>query len=119
MPGTTQTGNPIIIGGQKIYEIDCLDGFAMLDDESIDHISTSPPYNLGGFHADRKLRSYADFSDDMPEEEYRDFIKQVIKACYRVLKREGSFFLNMKTRIIDGVSIPPFWVLEAPKTPLT
>src|SRR5271157_3925898 len=112
MPGTTRTSNPIIIGAQKIYEIDCLDGFAMLEDDSIDHISTSPPYNLGGFHADRKLRSYADFSDDMPEEQYRDFIKQVIRESYRVLKQTGSFFLNMKTRIIDGVSIPPFWVLE-------
>lgn len=112
MPGSKQTSAPIIIGGQKIYEMDCLDGFLMLEDESIDHVSTSPPYNLGGFHADRKLRSYADFSDDMPEEEYRDFIKHVIKECYRVLKCTGSFFLNMKTRIIDGVSIPPFWVLE-------
>jgi DNA modification methylase len=113
MPGSKQTNAPIIIGGQKIYEIDCLEGFkSILEDESVDHISTSPPYNLGGFHADRKLRSYANFSDDMPEEDYRAFIKQVIKECYRVLKKEGSFFLNMKTRIIDGVSVPPFWVLD-------
>jgi DNA modification methylase len=89
-----------------------LEGFTLLDDESIDHVSTSPPYNLGGFHADRKFRSYAGFSDDMPEDDYRAFVKAVIKECYRVLKPTGSFFLNMKTRIIDGVSIPPFWVLE-------
>ncbi|NMC05320.1 MAG: site-specific DNA-methyltransferase [Candidatus Lokiarchaeota archaeon] len=104
---------PVIIAGQSIHELDCRDGFKLLADGSIDHVSTSPPYNLGGFHADRKYRSYAgDFSDDMPESEYRAFIKQVIKECHRVLKPTGSFFLNMKTRIIDGVSIPPFWVLE-------
>ncbi|MFX0099003.1 MAG: DNA-methyltransferase [Candidatus Hodarchaeota archaeon] len=104
---------PIVISGQKIYPVDCLEGFKHLDDESIDHVSTSPPYNLGGFHADRKIRKYmGDFTDDMSEENYRDFIKKVIKECYRVLKPEGSFFLNMKTRIIDGVSIPPFWTLE-------
>ena len=104
---------PTLIDGQTIFELDCLDGFKLFTDASIDHVSTSPPYNLGGFHADRKYRSYAgDFSDDMPEADYRAFIKQVIKECHRVLKPNGSFFLNMKTRIIDGVSIPPFWVLE-------
>jgi DNA modification methylase len=104
---------PITIDGQAIYEMDCLDGFKLLADASIDHVSTSPPYNLGGFHADRKYRSYAgNFSDDMPEAEYRAFIKQVIKESCRVLKPAGSFFLNMKTRIIDGVSIPPYWVLD-------
>nr|MDO8111385.1 site-specific DNA-methyltransferase [Candidatus Sigynarchaeota archaeon] len=112
MLGSKRKDDPIIIAGQKIYEMDCLDGFKLLENESIDHISTSPPYNLGGFHADRKIRSYAAFSDDMPEQEYRAFIKQVIKECFRVLKKDGSFFLNMKTRIIDGVSIPPFWVLD-------
>ncbi len=106
-------GEPIVISGQTIHIVDCLDGFKLLPDASVDHVSTSPPYNLGGFHADRKIRKYeGDFSDDMPEEEYRAFIKRVIKECHRVLKPDGSFFLNMKTRIIEGVSIPPFWVLE-------
>jgi len=113
MAGNVPTPKPFLVDGQAIYELDCLDGFKLLADASIDHVSTSPPYNLGGFHADRKYRSYAgDFSDDMPEADYRAFIKQVIKECHRVLKPNGSFFLNMKTRIIDGVSIPPFWVLE-------
>ncbi|MHA1792924.1 MAG: DNA-methyltransferase [Promethearchaeota archaeon] len=103
----------IIIAGQKIYPVDCLDGFKMLADESIDHVSTSPPYNLGGFHADRKIRAYeGGFSDNMPEPEYRSFIKKVIKECYRVLKPRGSFFLNMKTRIINGIAMPPYWILE-------
>ena len=102
----------ILIGGQKIFPIDCMDGFSLLRDNSIDHISTSPPYNLKGFHADRKIRSYAEYSDDLPENEYQSFIKKVIKECYRVLRPSGSFFLNMKSRIIDGITVPPFWIMD-------
>ncbi|MHA1368556.1 MAG: DNA-methyltransferase [Promethearchaeota archaeon] len=104
---------PVVIGGQRIYAMDCLEGLRLLGAESIDNVSTSPPYNLGGFHADRKVRSYAGgFTDNLQEGEYRGFIKSVINEVYRVLKPAGSFFLNMKTRIIDGESIPPFWVLD-------
>jgi len=101
-----------IIDGQKIYEVDCIEGFKMLGDEAVDHISTSPPYNLGGFHSDRKKRNYAGYSDRMEEREYQLFIKQFIQHCFRVLKPHGSFFLNMKTRIIDGVAKPPYWILD-------
>ncbi|MHA1681188.1 MAG: DNA-methyltransferase [Promethearchaeota archaeon] len=104
---------PIIIAGQDIYPLDCMDGFKLLGDESVDHVSTSPPYNLGGFHADRKIRAYhGGFSDDMLEDDYRAFIKGVIRECFRVLKPDGSFFINMKTRIKDGVSVPPYWILQ-------
>lgn len=105
--------DPIVIGGQRVYPVDCLDGLRALPDGSVDHVSTSPPYNLGGFHADRKIRKYeGDFTDDMPEADYRAFITAVVTECHRVLKPTGSFFLNMKARIIDGVSIPPYWVLD-------
>lgn len=103
---------PVVILGQVIYPVDCLVGFKILKNGCIDHVSTSPPYNLKGFHSDRKKREYTGYSDDMPEEEYRVFIKNVIRECHRVLKDDGSFFLNIKTRIIDGTAHPPFWILE-------
>ncbi|MBD3187318.1 hypothetical protein GF325_10845 [Candidatus Bathyarchaeota archaeon] len=113
MDNKQETGKPIEIAGQVIHPVDCLQGFKMLADGAVHNVSTSPPYNLGGFHADRKIRSYeGGFSDDLPEARYRQFIKDVIKECHRVLADDGSFFLNMKTRIIDGVSIPPFWIME-------
>ena len=34
----------------KIYNEDCLDGLKKLNDNSIDLIITSPPYNLGKQH---------------------------------------------------------------------
>ena len=55
----------------KIYNIDCLDGLSKLDDESIDLIITSPPYNLGNTHhtGTKKTQCY---EDDMPEGLYFD-----------------------------------------------
>lgn len=41
----------------KIYCIDVLDGLKQLDDESIDLIITSPPYNKAGFNGVHK-RNY-------------------------------------------------------------
>lgn len=102
----------IEIAGQKIYPVDCLEAFKSIDDGSIDHISTSPPYNLGGFHADRKKRAYAGYSDDLPEKDYRRFIHSVINECYRVLKPAGSFFLVIKDRIEGGITMPPHWILD-------
>ena len=34
----------------KIYNEDCLEGLKQLDDNSVDLIITSPPYNLGKQH---------------------------------------------------------------------
>lgn len=38
----------------KIYNIDCLEGLKLLDDNSIDLIITSPPYNKAGFNGVHK-----------------------------------------------------------------
>lgn len=97
---------------QIVYPIDCTIGFQVIPDNSVDHVTTSPPYNLGGFHSDEKKRAYEGYDDNLPEEKYRAFIKYVIKECHRVLKSSGSFFLNMKSRIVGGAVIPPYWVLE-------
>ncbi len=102
----------IEIAGQTIYNIDCFEGFKLIEDKSIQLIFTSPPYNLGGFHSDSLKRSYSGYEDNLPEQEYRNFIKDTIKECYRVLKDKGSLFFNMKTRIVDGEAIPPYWVMQ-------
>ena len=31
----------------KIYNMDCVDGLKLIDDNSVDLIVTSPPYNIG------------------------------------------------------------------------
>src|SRR5215472_9515189 len=58
-----------------------------LDDESIDLVVTSPPYNLG-------VR-YGKFSDTQDRESYLNWCHEWADQIRRVLKPTGSFFLNI------------------------
>jgi site-specific DNA-methyltransferase (adenine-specific) len=81
----------------RIYVMDCLQGMReFLDDKEVDVIVTSPPYNLG-------IR-YNKYDDTIPREQYLDWMEEVAKECKRVLKDDGSFFLNMGHKPKD------FWV---------
>jgi site-specific DNA-methyltransferase (adenine-specific) len=75
------------VGGQRILLGDCLAGLAALPAESIDVCVTSPPYNIGV--------AYRSYRDRMPRAAYLDWLSEVGRAISRVLKPEGSFFLNM------------------------
>jgi len=99
----------------KIYNMDCLEGMKQLDNESIDLIITSPPYNLGKTHhtGNKRFKSYSDYSDDMPEELYQQWQIEVLNECYRVLKQDGSMWYNHKNRIKNGIQITPYeWLLK-------
>jgi len=58
-----------------------------LDDESIDLVVTSPPYNLG-------IR-YGKFSDIQNRESYLNWCGEWAAQIRRILKSSGSFFLNI------------------------
>ena len=70
----------------KIYNIDCFDGFKGLEDNSVDHVFTSPPYNrkhfglkkdqLNGVKSD-KYKYSTDNIDD-----YFGFLCNVIDESY-------------------------------------
>jgi len=81
----------------KIYVMDCLEGMRkFLEDKEVDVIVTSPPYNIG--------IKYNKYDDTIPREQYLDWIEEVAKECKRVLKDDGSFFLNIGHKPKD------FWV---------
>lgn len=79
--------------GGTFYLADCLDVFEALPDASIDVIVTSPPYNIG-------VR-YNTYSDALQQDEYLRWTERWIGAAARVLKPEGSLFLNVGTRPSD------------------
>lgn len=83
----------------KIYNVDCLEGLKSLDDESVDLIITSPPYNLGKSHhtGSNHFKAYTDYDDNMPEELYQKWQVEILNECYRVLKKDGSLMYNHKT----------------------
>lgn len=66
---------------------DCVRGMKRLPARSIDLVVTSPPYNLG-------IR-YTRFSDLGARADYLEWCKIWSGEIARVLKRDGSFFLNV------------------------
>ena len=98
----------------KIYNEDCLEGMTQLQDNSINCIVTSPPYNLGGdFHttvAGKRVTygDYKGYKDKLPEKDYQGWQIDFINESYRVLKDDGVMFYNHKNRIVKGETISPF-----------
>ena len=66
---------------------DCLAGMAELPECSVDVVVTSPPYNLD--------IAYGEYRDNAPREDYLAWCTRWAAEVKRVLKEEGSFFLNV------------------------
>jgi site-specific DNA-methyltransferase (adenine-specific) len=76
------------IGDQAIIGGDCIDVMSSgFDPQTFDVVVTSPPYNLN--------LSYNVYDDSRTEQEYLAWIVSASKQIYRVLKTDGSFFLNV------------------------
>jgi site-specific DNA-methyltransferase (adenine-specific) len=76
-----------------IHQIDCLEGLELLDNDTIDVVVTSPPYNIG--------ISYSLYKDKKSRKDYLDWMARVALACKRVMKEDGSFFLNVGGTVTD------------------
>lgn len=105
----------------KVICGDCLKILPLIPDNSVDLIVTSPPYNL--HNCNRKINKnyswknanidYGVFKDDMPENEYQEWQKKILKECIRVLKEDGSIFYNHKPRINNHrIIFPHEWLSE-------
>jgi len=75
------------------YLVDCLDLLRRMPSGVVDVIVTSPPYNLG-------IR-YNTYFDDLGPTEYLEWTGQWIGEAARVLKPDGSLFLNVGSRPSD------------------
>lgn len=73
--------NSIQIYNADILKMDCL------QEETIDLIVTSPPYNVD--------IQYGSHDDKMTYEDYLNFTKEWLTKCYRLLKNDGRFCLNI------------------------
>lgn len=78
-----------------IINKNCLDYLSTIQDESVQLIVTSPPYNLG-----------KEYEDQLTLEEYKKFQKEVISECIRVLKPTGSLCWQVGTYIKNKKIIP-------------
>lgn len=70
----------------NIYNIDCIEGIKLIDNESVQTIWTDPPYNINydykGQYNDKRNNYYL-------------WCEEWIKECYRILKSNGSIFIKM------------------------
>lgn len=70
-----------------VYFGDCRKEIRKIDDGSISLVVTSPPYNIG--------KEYGKYHDNVPLDEWKQLISDITKEVIRVLKPNGSFFLNV------------------------
>ena len=83
----------------EIFIGDCVLGMKAMDAQSVDVVVTSPPYNIG--------KPYNAYQDDKTPEEYLEWCAEWAKGVRRVLKPDGSFFLNL-----GNSSANPFFAFE-------
>ena len=81
---------------------DCVFGMRQLEPQSVDVVVTSPPYNIG--------KDYNAHDDSMEHPDYLDWCAKWAEGIRRVLKVDGSFFLN-----IGASSAKPFFPFEVGK----
>ena len=78
------------------YELihqDCVEWMNAQKDKSIDCVITSPPYNLN--------IKYSKYEDNLPREEYIDWLVNISENIKRILKDEGHYFLNIGATNLD------------------
>lgn len=87
------------IGDHTLIRGDCLAVLQKMKENSVDIFITSPPYNLG--------IDYHSYRDRKDENEYLDWLEEICIEIKRVMKEDGSFFLN-----IAGSSSNPWLPFE-------
>jgi site-specific DNA-methyltransferase (adenine-specific) len=70
-----------------IEQGDCLERMAALSPAIVDVVVTSPPYNLG--------KAYRSYEDDLVEADYLEWTRKWTTEVHRLLRPQGSFFLNV------------------------
>jgi len=81
------------IGNQTIIHNDCLKELKDMPNEIIDIFITSPPYNIG-----LKYNAYSDKKDG---NEYLAWLYEIFIEIKRVLRKEGSCFLNIGSTSVN------------------
>jgi modification methylase len=86
---------------------DCLDVMKEIESNSISCIVTSPPYNKKGLIGKVKPGNqvwkkfnidYNSYGDDLNENDYKQWMVDILNEMKRIIKPDGSIFFNHKPR---------------------
>lgn len=81
------------MGQIRLVHGDCREGMRDLEENSVDVVVTSPPYNLGV--------DYGTYDDTVRREDYLDWMREWTDEVKRLLAPGGSFFLNVGSKPSD------------------
>ncbi len=95
------------ISNSTLYNVDCLNYIKTLEDQCVDLVISSPPYNIG--------MSYNTYNDN--QDNYIAWQTKIWNECCRILKPSGHLFINLgvsKTNPFDAYKIAENinWVLQ-------
>lgn len=106
-----------------IYLHDCLEALKSLDDNTIDLVVTSPPYNnwrnrrTQADRADYWSRTniiYDNYDDKMSDLDYQNLQINLLNELHRIIKPEGTVCYNHKDQIFNfEVTTPISWILKS------
>src|SRR3954468_15102616 len=77
----------------RFYLADCVEVLKQIPTQSVDVIVTSPPYNIG--------IQYSRYQDALSPADYLAWTDQWVAAATRVLRPDGSIFLNVGAKPSD------------------
>ena len=101
----------------KLINDDCMKILPTLEDNSIDLIITSPPYNLKHKqnNHDEVVITYNTCNDSLNQREYEEWQVNVLNECFRVLKPTGLLYYNHKERHSKGQYFHPLDIVQKTK----
>jgi len=95
----------------NVHFEDCVEGMReRLDDDSVDCVITSPPYNKDKKGHNTKSSETVEYEDNLTDDEYRSFMADVFNELARVVKPGGHVFINHQNNLQDGNVTPPSWI---------
>lgn len=71
-----------------IYKQDCVEFLKSQPDKSVDLVFTDPPYNV--------KKDYGVYKDNLPPEEYIEWMRCIIQECRRISRRGIVFYVGSK-----------------------
>ena len=81
------------------YNLDCFEGFKLLEPNSIDTVFTSLPYNR------KRNDKYANYNDSV---DWLSLLNRTLENSYRVLKPNGYVFFNIQKNYYNKVDYYKF-----------
>jgi len=104
----------------NVFFEDCVEGMAeRLDDDSVDMVFTSPPYNVEKEATGDRESDTVAYEDERTPKEFQSFLSDVFAEVGRVVKPGGHVFINLDhTPSKNSVINPTWWVDDIVPLPL-